>query len=290
MLGKLIDELTTKGLVKKKWTKKSVLKIFSSMELELVVQGVPPAIVDRLKESVSRKLDGIETKGNPREIVRKAIRRAILEVLPPKMSLDQIRPSELPYKVVFFGFNGVGKSLSIVKMARYLQKKGYRILVVSADTYRAAAGDQLEGYCRSAKVPMFKGPRGADPAAVAYDGINMASSRGYEFVLIDTAGRNYLNRNLGEELRKIVRVTKPNLKVLVLDGLAGNDVLNQCDSFNDAVGIDALIITKVDGSSLSTPLISSLYSGKPILFLGTGQGFDDISTFDPERAIDYILQ
>ncbi len=290
MLGKLIDELTTKGIVKKKWTKKSVLKVFSSMELELVAQGVPPAIVDRLKESVSRKLDGIETKGNPKEIVRRAIRRAILEALPPKTSLDKIRPSELPYKVIFFGFNGVGKSLSIVKMARHLQKKGYRVLVVSADTYRAAAGDQLEGYCRSANVPMFKGPRGADPAAVAYDGASMASSRGYEFVLIDTAGRNYLNRNLSEELRKIVRVIKPDLKVLVLDGLAGNDVLNQCDSFNDAVGIDALIITKVDGSGLSTPLISALYSGKPILFLGTGQGFDDISIFDPERAIDYILQ
>ncbi len=290
MLGRLIDELTTKGLVKKKWNRKSVIKIFDSLELELVAQGVPPAIIDRLKESVSKKLDGMETKGDPKKVVLKTVRKAILESLPPRMSLDDLKPSELPYKAVFFGFNGVGKSLSIVKMARYLQKKGNRVLVISADTYRAAAGDQLEGYCRTANVPMFKGPRGADPAAVAYDGVNMASSKGYEFVLVDTAGRNYLNKNLSEELRKVVRVIQPDLKVLVLDGMAGNDVLNQCDSFNEAVGIDALIVTKVDGSGLSTPLISSLYSGKPILFLGTGQGFDDISMFDPERAIDYILQ
>ncbi len=290
MLGKLVDELTTKGLIKKRWTRKSVMEIFNSLELELVAQGVSPAIIDKLKESVSKKLDGVETKGDPKKVVLKMIRKAILEKLPPKMTLNDLKPLEFPYKVVFFGFNGVGKSLSIVKMARYLQKKGDRVLIVSADTYRAAAGDQLEGYCRAANVPMLKGPRRADPAAVAYDGVNMASSKGYKFVLVDTAGRNYLNKNLSEELRKVVRVIQPNLKVLVLDGMVGNDVLNQCDSFNEAVGIDALIVTKVDGSGLSTPLISSLYSGKSILFLGTGQDFNNISTFDPDKAIDYILQ
>ena len=289
MLGRLVDELTARGLVKKKWTRKDILKVFDSIELELVAQGVPPALIDRLRESVSKKLDGMETKGDPKRVVRRVLKEAITEALPPTLSIKDLDIEEKPYKVIFFGFNGVGKSLSIVKMAKHLQNRGFRVLVVSADTYRAAAGDQLEGYCRKAGVPMFKGPRGADPAAVAYDGMNMAASKGYEFVLIDTAGRNYLNRNLTEELRKVVRIVKPHLKVLVIDGLAGNDVLNQCDSFEEAVGIDVIVVTKVDGSGLATPLVASLHSGKPILFLGTGQRFEDIEAFDPEKAIDYIL-
>ncbi len=289
MLGRLVDELTSKGIVRKKWSKKDVFRVFDSLELELVAQGIPPSLVDSLREEVAKKLDGVETKGDPKEIVRNAIKSAIRGLLPPQMRLDDVIGAKGLYKVVFFGFNGVGKSLSIVKMAKYLQSKGKRVLVISADTYRAAAGDQLEGYCRSAGVPMFKGPRGADPAAVAYDGLNMASSKGYEFVLIDTAGRNYLNKNLTEELRKVVRVAQPDLKVLVVDGMAGNDVLNQCDSFEEAVGIDSLVVTKVDGSGLATPLVASLHSGKPVLFLGTGQSFNDLKDFDPEEAIDYIL-
>jgi len=289
VLGRLVDELTSRGIVRKKWSKKDVFRVFDSLELELVAQGIPPSLVDSLREEVAKKLDGVETKGDPKEIVRNAIKSAIRGLLPPQMRLDDVIGAKGLYKVVFFGFNGVGKSLSIVKMAKYLQSKGKRVLVVSADTYRAAAGDQLEGYCRSAGVPMFKGPRGADPAAVAYDGLNMASSKGYEFVLIDTAGRNYLNKNLTEELRKVVRVVQPDLKVLVVDGMAGNDVLNQCDSFEEAVGIDALVVTKVDGSGLATPLVASLHSGKPVLFLGTGQSFNDLKDFDPEEAIDYIL-
>lgn len=289
MLGKLIDELTSRGIVKKRWSRRYVIRVFDSMELDLVAQGIPPSLVDRLRDLVAERLDGVETKGNPREIVRGVLRDALAKSLPPPMELERIAKASGPQRIVFFGFNGVGKSLSIVKLAKYLQDRGRRVLVISADTYRAAAGDQLEGYCRKAGVPIFKGSRGADPAAVAFDGLNRASSRGYEFALVDTAGRNYLNKNLKEELRKVVRIVDPHLRVLVVDGMAGNDVLNQYDSFNEAVGIDALIVTKVDGSGLATPLVISLYSGKPVLFLGTGQSFEDLEEFEPDRAIDYIL-
>lgn len=289
MLGRLIDELTARGLVKKRWSRGDVIRVFDSIELDLIAQGVSPSLVYRLKDLVAERLNGVETKGDPREVVRGAVRDSLIESLPPAVGLDEVAKARGPYKIVFFGFNGVGKSLSIVKLARYLQVKGRRALVVSADTYRAAAGDQLEGYCRKAGVSIFKGIRGADPAAIAYDGLNMAMAKGYEFVLVDTAGRNYLDKNLADELRKVVRVVSPQLKVLVVDGMAGNDVLNQCDSFEEAVGIDALVVTKVDGSGLATPLVASLHSGKPILFLGTGQSFEDLSEFDPGQAIDYIL-
>jgi len=257
--------------------------------LELASQGLPLPIIDKLRDMVSERLDGKESKGKPKDVVTAVIKDIFLKIIPTDQTLRRLEGLEPPIKIVFLGFNGVGKSLSIVKFAKLIQDEGKRVLVVSADTYRAAAGDQLEGYCRKAGIPIFKGQRGSDPAAVAYDAVSMARSKGYRYVLIDTAGRNYLDRNLVEELRKIVRVVNPDLKVLVIDGLAGSDVLNQCDSFNEAVGIDALVVTKIDGSGLSVPLVASFYTERPVLFLGTGQGFDDIKQFDVKEAIDFIL-
>lgn len=289
MLGRLVDELASRGIIKKRWTKRSVREVFDSLELELASQGLPLPIIDKLRDMVSERLDGKESKGKPKDVVTAVIKDIFLKTIPTDQTLRRLEGLEPPIKIVFLGFNGVGKSLSIVKFAKLIQDEGKRVLVVSADTYRAAAGDQLEGYCRKAGIPIFKGQRGSDPAAVAYDAVSMARSKGYRYVLIDTAGRNYLDRNLVEELRKIVRVVNPDLKVLVIDGLAGSDVLNQCDSFNEAVGIDALVVTKIDGSGLSVPLVASFYTERPVLFLGTGQGFDDIKQFDVKEAIDFIL-
>ncbi|MCD6245062.1 MAG: signal recognition particle-docking protein FtsY [Candidatus Korarchaeota archaeon] len=289
MLGRLVDELASRGIIKKRWTKRSVREVFDSLELELASQGLPLPIIDKLRDMVSERLDGKESKGKPKDVVTAVIKDIFLKIIPTDQTLRRLEGLEPPIKIVFLGFNGVGKSLSIVKFAKLIQDEGKRVLVVSADTYRAAAGDQLEGYCRKAGIPIFKGQRGSDPAAVAYDAVSMARSKGYRYVLIDTAGRNYLDRNLVEELRKIVRVVNPDLKVLVIDGLAGSDVLNQCDSFNEAVGIDALVVTKIDGSGLSVPLVASFYTERPVLFLGTGQGFDDIKQFDVKEAIDFIL-
>jgi len=289
VLGRLVDELASRGIIKKRWTKRSVREVFDSLELELASQGLPLPIIDKLRDMVSERLDGKESKGRPKDVVTAVIKDIFLKTIPTDQTLRRLEGLEPPIKIVFLGFNGVGKSLSIVKFAKLIQDEGKRVLVVSADTYRAAAGDQLEGYCRKAGIPIFKGQRGSDPAAVAYDAVSMARSKGYRYVLIDTAGRNYLDRNLVEELRKIVRVVNPDLKVLVIDGLAGSDVLNQCDSFNEAVGIDALVVTKIDGSGLSVPLVASFYTERPVLFLGTGQGFDDIKQFDVKEAIDFIL-
>ncbi len=287
MLGKIVDALSSRGLVSKRWRRADVLKVFEELEVELLSEGMPLKVLDFLKEEVSRALDGVETKGDPKKVVKERIKKTLLEKIPRPPEITEIRGK--PAKLIFFGFNGVGKSLSIVKVARYLIKRGFLAMVISADTFRAAAGDQLEGYARIAEVPVFKGPRGADPAAVAYDGISSASSKGYDYVLIDTAGRNYMDRNLVEELRKVVRVSEPDLKVLVLDGLSGSDMITQCDSFEEAVGIDALIVTKVDASSELPAIIASFYTGKPVLFLGIGQGVDDLKPFDPQEALDNLL-
>ncbi len=288
MLSSLIDKLSSLGIAKKKWSRRDVLNIFSEFEIELLSRGIPPPLFERIRDRVSSKLEGVETKGDPRRIVEDAIKEAILEMTPKPIKIEELRGERKPFRVVFFGFNGVGKSLSIVKLAKYLQERGSRVLVVSADTYRAAAGEQLEGYCRAAGISIFKGRRGSDPSAVCFDAISMASARGYSHLLIDTAGRNYLNKNLIDELRKIVRVVEPDLRVLVLDGVAGNDVLSQCDSFNE-VGYDAIIVTKVDAGGPIVPLFASIHSGKPVLFVGTGQRFSDIAAFDPSAAVELIL-
>lgn len=288
MLSSLIDKLSSAGLAKKKWTRRDVLETFEEIEVELLSKGLPASLLESLKEELSSRMEGLETKGEPSSIVKRVLRDSLLELLPSPLSLESLENDKKLFKIVFFGFNGVGKSLSIVKLAKYLQSAGRRVLVVSADTYRAAAGEQLEGYCRSAGVSFFKGQRGADPAAVCFDALGMASARGYTHVLIDTAGRNYLNRNLIDELRKVVRITEPDLRVLVLDGVAGNDVLNQCDSFS-VVGFDAIVVTKVDAGGFVAPLFASIHSRKPVLFLGTGQGFSDLSPFDPVRAVEVIL-
>ncbi|MCC6028531.1 MAG: signal recognition particle-docking protein FtsY [Candidatus Korarchaeum sp.] len=288
MLGSLIDRLSSLGIAKKKWSKRDVLNTFNELEIEFLSRGIPPSLLEKLRDLVSIKLEGVETKGDPREVVRRAVRESILEITPRPVKIEDLRGGGKLFRVVFFGFNGVGKSLSIVKLAKYLQDMGSRVLVVSADTYRAAAGEQLEGYCKAAGITIFKGQRGSDPSAVCFDAMNMALARGYSHLLIDTAGRNYLNRNLIDELKKIVRVVEPDLRVLVLDGIAGNDVLSQCDSFNE-VGYDAIIVTKVDAGGLIVPLFASIHSGKPVLFLGTGQRFSDIAEFDPIAAVEIIL-
>ncbi len=287
MLGKIVDALSSRGLVSKRWKKSDVLNVFDELEVELLSEGMPLKVLNFLRDEVSRSLDGVETKGRPRDVVKDHIKKVILEKVPKPFDITEIRGK--PAKFIFFGFNGVGKSLSIVKVARYLIKKGFLAMVISADTFRAAAGDQLEGYARIAEVPLFKGQRGADPAAVAFDGISSAASRGYDYVLIDTAGRNYLDKNLIEELNKVVRVSKPDLKVLVLDGLSGSDMITQCDSFEEAVGIDALIVTKVDASTELPAIIASFYTGKPVIFLGVGQGVDDLKVFNPKEALDRVL-
>lgn len=284
----MIDRLSSLGIAKKKWSKRDVLNTFNELEIEFLSRGIPPSLLEKLRDLVSIKLEGVETKGDPREVVRRAVRESILEITPRPVKIEDLRGGGKLFRVVFFGFNGVGKSLSIVKLAKYLQDMGSRVLVVSADTYRAAAGEQLEGYCKAAGITIFKGQRGSDPSAVCFDAMNMALARGYSHLLIDTAGRNYLNRNLIDELKKIVRVVEPDLRVLVLDGIAGNDVLSQCDSFNE-VGYDAIIVTKVDAGGLIVPLFASIHSGKPVLFLGTGQRFSDIAEFDPIAAVEIIL-
>ncbi len=189
------------------------------------------------------------------------------------------------------GINGTGKTTSIAKVAKLLMKKGYSVILACSDTYRAGSIEQLEEHAKRLGVRMIKHKYGADPAAVAYDAIAHAKAHGVSVVLIDTAGRIQTNKNLMNELGKIKRVINPDLTVLTVDALTGNDAVMQAKEFHKSVGIDGTILTKVDADVKGGAALSVTYvTEKPIVFIGTGQEYEDLEEFSPERFTQMILK
>lgn len=231
---------------------------------------------------------------NLKELVKSTIREVLLEILYLGNStpLHEIIYStdKRPYTIVFFGVNGVGKTTTIAKVAKYLLNNKFKVVLACSDTFRAAAIEQLKCHANKLGVKMISQQYGADPAAVAYDAVMHAISKKIDVVLIDTAGRQHSNINLMDELRKIVRVVEPDLKILVLDALTGNDAINQAVYFNNNVGVDTYIFTKVDADIKGGTIISVLHNvNKPILFLGTGQRYEDLVYYKADEIIKLIL-
>ncbi|WP_253823002.1 signal recognition particle-docking protein FtsY, partial [Acidianus sp. RZ1] len=195
-----------------------------------------------------------------------------------------------PYVVMFFGVNGVGKTTTIAKFAYMLKKRGLKVIVAAADTFRAAAQEQLAIHCEKLEIPLVRGKYGGDPASVAFDAIQSAKSRGFDVVLIDTAGRMHTDKDLTEELKRIVRISKPDLKLLVLDSLAGNDALEQAKYFERVVDYDGVILTKIDADTKGGIAISLAYElKKPVLYIGIGQTYDDLIPFTPEWIMERLF-
>jgi fused signal recognition particle receptor len=164
------------------------------------------------------------------------------------------------------------------------------VVLAGSDTYRAGSIEQLEGHGKRLGVRVITHLYGSDAAAVAFDAVNYARSHGINAVLVDTAGRMQTNRNLVDEMKKIVHVAKPHLTLLVVDALAGNDAVEQAQVFDEAVGLDGVVLTKADADVKGGAAISIAFAiKKPILFLGTGQFYDDLTAFDPRDLVDQIL-
>ncbi|MGC8812684.1 MAG: signal recognition particle-docking protein FtsY, partial [Candidatus Aenigmatarchaeota archaeon] len=254
---------------------------------------VAKKIIKELKEN----LVGKEVKkGEERKVIKENLRKILLDILSvPKISLEEIiekaKKENRPALLVFLGFNGVGKSLNLTKTALWLKNKGYKPLIAAGDTFRAAAIDQIEEYAKTVNVPLIKQKYGADSCAVIYDARKAAEARGFDVVLADTAGRSHTNKNLMEELSKICRVNKPDLKILVLDSLSGSDMLNQFNFFDKAVGVDAIIFSKVDVNEKGGNILSVCHSfRKPILFVGVGQNLKDLIEYNPNFFASNLLE
>ncbi|ASJ10752.1 signal recognition particle-docking protein FtsY [Thermococcus sp. P6] len=289
MLGKLREKLNSfvDKVSQTEISEKDVENALWDLEIELLEADVALETVEELKERIKRKLVGQKVRigTNKREIVEKAVREAVLEVLTPENRIDLLEmirsKEEKPFVIAFVGFNGSGKTTTIAKLAHWLRKNGLSVVIAASDTFRAGAIEQVEEHAKRLGVRVIKHSYGADPAAVAYDAIQHARARGVDVVLIDTAGRNELNRNLMDEMKKIARVAKPDLVIFVGDSLAGNSVVEQARQFNDAVRIDGVILTKLDADARGGAALSiSHVIGAPILFVGVGQGYDDLRPFD----------
>jgi len=193
-------------------------------------------------------------------------------------------------KILITGVNGTGKTTSIAKMAHYFKKSGFSVVLGAGDTFRAGAIDQIAEHARRLEVKVIRHQEGSDPAAVLYDTVEYAKAHGIDVVLADTAGRFHNRKNLMSQLDKIRRVMKPDLVVYVDEAVAGNDAVVRAKDFNDLVGTDAVMLTKADMDPRGGAAISIAQTiGKPILFLGTGQGYDDIVPFRPETIVDELV-
>jgi fused signal recognition particle receptor len=292
-----------KGLVNKVTTTElkteNLRPVLSEFKISLAENDVALPVAEQICDKMEKRLDGVQVKRleDRRKTVEKNLREVLLEIMLTNNKTDLLtaiaekRKKNEPYVIVFVGINGTGKTTTIAKVARFLSKKGYSVVLACSDTYRAGSIEQLEEHAKRLGMRIIKHKYGADPAAVAYDTISHARAHGINIVLIDTAGRIQTNRNLMNELAKVKRIVSPDLTVLTVDSLTGNDAVMQAEEFHKCVGIDATILTKVDADVKGGAALSVTYvTQKPILFIGTGQRYEDLEEFDPEKFVQMILR
>lgn len=270
-------------------------RFFAELELALIENNVAIDAIDELKKNLKEQLENKDIKrGKIEDEIKSALEKAVSELLIEPFDLvDRIKESvkeKKPYVIAFFGINGVGKTLTIAKVAHLLKENNITSVMAASDTFRAAAIEQLEKHAEKIDIEIVKQKYGSDPAAVAYDAISHAKSKGTDVVLIDTAGRINSKANLMREMEKIIRVTTPDLKIFVGESIAGNDLIEQVKTFDETAGIDALILTKADVDERGGACISvSHVTGKPILFLGAGQEYSELKKFDKAELLNAIF-
>ncbi len=283
--GKISEAVTTTKINQEKFE-----QLFWELELALLENNVAVEVIDKIKGDLRTEIVDKPIKRNAvEEILESTLKNSIAQVF---LSSDfelvsAIRTKERkPYVIVFFGINGSGKTTSIAKLAKKLKDEKLHVVIAAGDTFRAASIEQLSQHGDTLGVKVIKHDYGSDPAAVAFDAIKHAQAKNADVVLVDTAGRMHSNKNLIDEMKKIVRVAQPDLKIFVGESITGNDCVEQAKTFNDAVGIDGIILSKVDVDEKGGAAVSVSYvTQKPILYLGVGQEYDDLQKFDADFIV-----
>ncbi|MCK5560471.1 MAG: signal recognition particle-docking protein FtsY [Thermoplasmata archaeon] len=269
--------------------------ILWDLEVALLESDVALPVVEEIKSLLKKQLldKKIKRGSNLDSVIESALRNAVLNVLSTKIiHFDNfIDKHDKPVKLMFVGVNGTGKTSAIAKIAFRLKKQKRSSVIAAGDTFRAGAIEQLEKHANKLGIKLIKDKAGSDPAAIAYDAIEHAKARHKEIVLIDTAGRMQTNKNLMDEMRKIKRVSEPDLIIFVGDALQGNDVVEQALEFDKVVGIDAAVLTKLDADAKGGSALSIAHAvGKPILFVTVGQRYGDLIPFNPEWMVNRLFE
>ncbi|MFH1211892.1 MAG: signal recognition particle-docking protein FtsY [Candidatus Woesearchaeota archaeon] len=266
-------------------------ELFWELEVMLLENNVAVEVIEKIKDDLKKDLTSgrISRKGVD-EFIADSLRKSIEELFDVGEYdlLKHIRAKkDGPFIIAFIGVNGSGKTTTMAKLAYSLQKSGLSVVFAAADTFRAAAIQQLGEHADKLGIKMIKHDYGSDPAAVAFDAVKHAKAKGIDVVLIDTAGRMHNNEDLMRELEKLIRVNNPDLKLFIGEAITGNDCVAQAEYFNSKVGIDAIILAKADIDEKGGAFISVSYvTKKPIIYIGTGQTYDDLKPFDKNIVME----
>lgn len=276
-------------------SEKSLEEPLWDLEMALLESDVALDVAEEIVGYVKSELVGSNYKvgGNKKDIVEQALRKALINVLNvDTLDFDDfIEQANKPVNIAFVGVNGTGKTTTISKIAKRLKDRRYSVVLAAGDTFRAGAIDQLQRHADNLGLKMIKHQEGGDPAAVIYDSVEYAKARKIDVVLADTAGRMHTNINLMDQLKKICRVAPPDLVIFVDEAIAGNDAVDRAQLFNQTVPISGSILTKSDADSKGGAAISIAHTtGKPILFFGVGQEYDDMVKFDPQWLVDRLFE
>lgn len=289
----------TRSIVQKELTEKDINNIFSDLEFDLLQSDIAQEVIDRLFVKLKSDLIGmkLEKGQNAGDIININFRNAVVELFLTAGEIDLLQKIKEkkekktgPFVITFLGINGTGKTTTVAKVAHLLRKNNISVVLAAGDTHRAGAIEQLSRHAERLSLKVIAQRYGADPSAVGRDAIDYAKKHHVDAVLVDTAGRMQTAKNLMDEISKIVRVVKPDIKLFVGDALAGNDTINQARDFFQYTNFDGAILTKIDADAKGGAAISIVYiTSKPIIYLGIGQGYDDIVRFDAKRFIDSIF-
>jgi fused signal recognition particle receptor len=289
----------TRNIIHKELTEKDLNKVLSELEIALLQSDIAQEVIDVIVTNLKLELIGtkLEKEQNAANIVQIKFRNAIVEMFSRSGEVDLIKKiiekkdkRGGPFIVVFLGINGTGKTTTVAKVAHFLRKHNISVVLAAGDTHRAGAIEQISLHAEKLSLKVITQRYGADPSAVGRDAIDYAKKHHIDVVLVDTAGRMQTAKNLMDEINKIVRVVKPDIKLFVGDSLAGNDTINQAREFFEYTNFDGAILTKIDADAKGGSAISIVHiTSRPIVYLGIGQGYEDIIPFDAGRFINSIL-
>ncbi|MFP4174537.1 MAG: signal recognition particle-docking protein FtsY [Halobacteriales archaeon] len=265
------------------------------LEMALLASDVEVEVADEIVEGVRQRLVGEKKhwRESKTALINEALGDALREVLETDgLDFDEyVRAAEKPVVIIFTGVNGVGKTTTIAKVAKRLEDAGFSSVLANGDTYRAGANEQLQEHAEALDKKVITHEQGGDPAAVIYDAVEYAEANDVDVVLGDTAGRLHTSDDLMNQLAKIDRVVDPDLTLFVDESVAGQDATNRGREFNDAAEFDGIVLTKADADSAGGAAVSvSHVTGKPVVFLGTGQGYEDLREFDADELVEDLLE